>query len=66
MRRVAAKFFQRLLKGAQKKAVSQLVSRFLIVPNATLLSRLVPEDFFLFPKLKSSLKGRQFQAVDEI
>ena len=27
---------------------------------------LAPADFFLFPKLKSSLKGRRFQTVEEI
>ena len=27
---------------------------------------LVPSDFWLFPKLKSSLKGKQFQTIDEI
>ena len=27
---------------------------------------LVPADFFLFPKLKSTLKGRRFQTVEEI
>jgi len=27
---------------------------------------LAPADFFFFPKLKSPLKGRRFQAVEEI
>ena len=27
---------------------------------------LVPRDFWLFPKLKSPLKGKRFQTVDEI
>jgi hypothetical protein len=27
---------------------------------------LAPADFYLFPKLKSSLKGRRFQTVEEI
>ena len=27
---------------------------------------LVPCDFYLFPKLKSPLKGKRFQTVDEI
>jgi hypothetical protein len=27
---------------------------------------LAPADFFLFPKLKSTLKGRRFDAFDEI
>ena len=27
---------------------------------------LAPADFFLFPKLKSTLKGRRFQTIEEI
>jgi len=27
---------------------------------------LAPADFFLFPKLKTTLKGRRFQTVEEI
>jgi len=27
---------------------------------------LAPADFFLFPKLKTTLKGRRFQTIDEI
>ena len=30
------------------------------------LSPTRPADFFLFPKLKSSLKGHRFQTVEEI
>jgi len=33
---------------------------------STLFSGLSPADFFLFPKLKSTLKGRRFQTVEEI
>jgi hypothetical protein len=31
-----------------------------------LLHDLAPTDYFLFPKLKFSLKGRHFQTVEEI
>jgi len=32
----------------------------------TLFSGLTPTEFFLFPKLKTSLKGRRFQTIEEI
>ena len=34
--------------------------------SASLLPDLVPCDFGLFPKLKSPLKGKRFQTIDEI
>ena len=37
-----------------------------VVPQPPYSPDLVPADFFLFPKLKSSLKGRRFQNVEEI
>jgi len=37
-----------------------------VVPQPPYSPELAPADFFLFPKLKSSLKGRQFQTVEEI
>ena len=37
-----------------------------VVPQPPYSPDLSPADFFLFPKLKSSLKGRRFQAVEEI
>ena len=66
MRRVAAKFVPRLLTDAL------LIREFLTTHEATFIPHppyspdLAPADFFLFPKLKSSLKGRRFQAVEEI
>jgi len=65
MHRVAEKFVPRLLTDAL------LIRKFLtkheatIVPQPPYSSDLAPADFFLFPKLKSSLKGRRFQAVEE-
>ena len=35
-------------------------------PSAALLPDLTTADFFVFPKRKSSLKGRRFQTVEEI
>ena len=37
-----------------------------VVPKPPYSPDLAPADFLLFPKLKSSLKGRRFQTVDEI
>ena len=66
MRRVAAKFVLRLL------TVPLLIREFFMKHEATVVSQpphspdLAPADFFLFPKLKPSLKGRRFQAVEKI
>jgi len=51
---------------------SFLVRKFLaknettIVPQPPYSPDLAPADFFLFPKLKSTLKGRCFDTIDEI
>ena len=37
-----------------------------VTPQPPYSRDLAPADFFFFPKLKSSLKGRQFQTVEEI
>jgi transposase len=37
-----------------------------VVPQPTYSPYLAPADFFLFPKLKSTLKGRRFDTFDEI
>jgi transposase len=66
MRHVAAKFVSRLLTDAL------LIREFLTKHEATVVPQppyspdLDPADFFLFPKLKSSLKGRRFQTKEEI
>jgi transposase len=36
------------------------------VPHPPYSPDLAPADFFLFPKLKSTLKGRRFQTIEEI
>jgi hypothetical protein len=49
-----------------------LVQRFLatkimaVVPHPPYSPDLAPWEFFLFPKMKSTLKGRRFQDVTEI
>jgi len=37
-----------------------------VVPQPPYSPDLSPADFFLFPQLKSSLKGHQFQTIEEI
>jgi hypothetical protein len=37
-----------------------------LIPNPPHSSDLVPCDFFLFPKMKLKLKGRRFDAIEEI
>jgi transposase len=37
-----------------------------LVPHPPNSSDLAPADFFLFPKLKTTLKGRRFQTIEEI
>jgi transposase len=37
-----------------------------VVPNAPYSPDLAPADFFLFPKLKTTLKGRRFQTKEDI
>jgi hypothetical protein len=52
--------------------MSLLVHEFLakhettVVPQLPYSTDLSPADFFLFPKLKSTLKGRGFQMIEEI
>jgi len=66
MRRVATKFVPRLLTDAL------LIPEFLKKHEKTVVRRpsyspdLAPAYFYLFSKLKSSLKGRRFQKVEEI
>jgi len=37
-----------------------------VVPHPPYSPDLTPADFFLFPKLKTTLKGRRFQTIEEI
>jgi len=38
----------------------------IVVPQSPYSPDLAPADFFLFPKLKSTLKGRRFQMIEQI
>ena len=37
-----------------------------VLPHPPYSSDLAPADFFLFPKFKTTLKGRRFQAIEEM
>jgi hypothetical protein len=37
-----------------------------VVPHTPCVPNLAPADFFLFPKLKTTLRGRRFQTIEEI
>ena len=60
LRRVVAKFVPRLLTE------EFLTKHEAAVPQSPYSPDLAPADFFLFPKLKSSIKGRRFQTVEDI
>ena len=66
MKRVAAKFFPKLLH------CFMLVRDFLAKNNTVTMPQpqyspdMAPCDFFLFPKIKRTLKGRRFTGIDDI
>jgi hypothetical protein len=66
MRRIAAKFVPRLLTDALLIYEFLMKHEATVVPQVPYSPDLAPADFFLFPKLKPSLKGHQFQVVEEI
>jgi len=66
MRLVAAKFVPRLLRDALFIREFLTKHEATIVPQPPYSPDLAPADFFLFPKLKSTLKGHRFQTVEEI
>ena len=67
---ICARFVPHALTTAQHHAA--IVKKFLANRNVAVLHHppylpdLAPADYFLFPKLKFSLKGRHFQIVEEI
>jgi hypothetical protein len=66
MQRVAAKFVPRVLTEDQKANRVNIKNETTVVPQPSYSPDLAPADFFLFPKLKSTLKGRRFDTTDEI
>jgi len=66
MRRVAAKFVPHLLTDALLIREFLTKHEMTVVPQPPYSPDLAPVDFFLFPQLKSSLKGRRFQTIEEM
>ena len=53
----------RVLTDDQKENRAEISQELLHPPYSP---DLAPADFFLFPKLKTTLKGRRFQTIEEI
>ena len=66
MKRVAAKFVPKLLNFKQKQRRIEVAQESLTMPQPPYSPDMAPCDFFLFPKLKRTLKGRRFTVIDEI
>jgi hypothetical protein len=63
MHHISAKFVLRLLTDDQKENHVEISQELLAIANSL---DLAPADFFLFPKLKITLKGHRFQTLEEI
>ena len=66
MKRVAAKFVPKLLNFEQKQWRMEVAQESLTMPQPPYSPVMAPCDFFLFPKIKRTLKGRRFTAIDDI
>jgi hypothetical protein len=63
MCRVRAKFVPRLLTDDQNRYLAKHQTS--VVPHPPYSPDLAPADFFLFLKLKTTLKGCRFQTIEE-
>ena len=66
MKRVAAKFVPKLLNFEQKQRRMEVAQESLTMSQPPYSPDMAPCDFFLFPKIKRTLKGRLFSAIDDI
>ena len=66
MKRVAAKFVPKLLNFEQKQRRTEVAQESLTMPQPPYSPEMAPCDFFLFSKIKRTLKGRRFTAIDGI
>ena len=64
MKCVVAKFIPHILLPEQKEHHAAIAND--LIQTTTRESDLAPHDFWLFPKLKSPLKGKRFQTFYEI
>ena len=66
MKRVAVKFVPKLLNFEQKQRRMEVAQESLTMPQPPYSPDMAPCDFFLFPKIKRTLKGCRFTAIDDI
>ena len=66
MKRVAAKFVPKLLNFEQKQRRMEVAQESLTMPQPPYSPDMPLCDFFLFPKVKRTMKGRDFTAIDDI
>ena len=66
MKRVAVKFVPKLLNFEQKQRRMEVAQESLTKPQPPYSPDMAPSDFFLFPKIKGTLNGRRFTAMDDI
>ena len=66
MKRVAAKFVLKWLNFAQKQRRMEVAQESLMMPQPSYSPDMALCDFFLFPKIKRTLKGRRFTATYDI
>ena len=66
IKRVAAKFVAKLLNFEQKQRRMEVAQESLTMPQPPYSPDMAPCDFFLYPKIKGTLKGRRFTAIDDI
>jgi hypothetical protein len=55
---------QRVCSGASTQFLAK--HKMAVIPHPPYSPDLAPCDFFLFPKMKLKLKGRRFDAIEEI
>ena len=66
MKRVAAKFVPKFLNFEQERRRMEVAQESLTMPQPPYSPDMAPCDFLLFPKIKRTLKGRRFTAIDVI
>ena len=66
MKHVKAKFVPKLLNFEQKQRRMEVAQESLTMLQPPHSPDMAPRDCFLFPKIKRTLKGRHFTAIDDI
>jgi hypothetical protein len=66
MHRIIAKFVPMILTADQKQQLFLAKHKMAVIPHPPCPLALAPCDFFLFPKIKSKLKGCWLDTTEEI